>query len=133
MEKYIQSAPFTRFQDKLVFIFGVMQVIIQTFVLGRWPHTQYYKYHSFVISAKVFCKWAYYKSKGWHYYMTDFCYAANVVVLLYLNWFPMSEELFIMSFLFSNGALAVAVGAFRNQMVFHSIDNMSSLALHMFP
>jgi len=65
--------------------------------------------------------------------MTDFCYAANLLLLIFLNCFPQNYELFVASFLFSNGALAIAVGAFRNQMVFHSIDNMSSLALHMFP
>ena len=65
--------------------------------------------------------------------MTDFCYMANMVVMVFLNLHPKSEALFITSFLFSMGSLMVAVGAFRNQMVFHNVDNMSSLALHMFP
>lgn len=33
----------------------------------------------------------------------------------------------------ANGGLAVAIAAFRNQMVFHNIDNLSSLALHISP
>lgn len=65
--------------------------------------------------------------------MTDFCYIANALFIVFLNVYPKSEELFITSFLFAHGSLMVAVGAFRNQMVFHSIDNMSSLALHMYP
>jgi hypothetical protein len=65
--------------------------------------------------------------------MTDFCYAANMLLMIYLNLYPKSEELFLVCFFFSNGALAVAVAAFRNQMVFHKMDNLSSLALHMFP
>lgn len=36
-------------------------------------------------------------------------------------------------FFYANGCLSVAVGAFRNQMVFHNLDNMSSLMLHVFP
>jgi hypothetical protein len=51
---------------------------------------------------------------GWHYYMTDWCYTANAVLLVFLNMLPDNDFLFKASFLFSNGALAVAVGAFRN-------------------
>ena len=65
--------------------------------------------------------------------MTDFCYASNTLIIIYLNFYPKSDELFKVCFFFANGALAVSVGAFRNQMVFHNYDNMSSLALHIFP
>ena len=117
----------------MTFIVGVMQVIFQAYFLGRYPHRFYYLYHSVVLSMLVFGKWVYYKSMGWHYYMTDFCYAANALLLIFLNVYPKSDILFKMCYFFSNGALAVAVGAFRNQMVFHKMDNLSSLALHMFP
>ena len=65
--------------------------------------------------------------------MTDFCYMANGVVMLFFVFYPKSETLFFISFCFANGCLATAVGAFRNQMVFHKIDNLTSLALHMIP
>jgi hypothetical protein len=74
-----------------------------------------------------------YMGKGWHYYMTDFCYLANFIMIIFLNFFPRNQELFVSSFLFAHGSILIAVGAFKNQMVFHNIDNMSSLALHMFP
>lgn len=133
LEKYMKSAPFTRFTDKLIFIFGVLQVIIQSFILGRYPHDLYYKYHSIVLPLKIIFKWANYKKLGWHYWMTDFCYFANTITLIFLNVYPKSEALFMTSYFYAFGPLLVAVGAFRNQMVFHLIDNMSSLALHVFP
>lgn len=86
-----------------------------------------------MITCQIFLKWVYYKSKGWHYYMSDWCYTANGLLLLFLNVMPENDYLFVATFLFSNGALAVAVAAFRNQIVFHNLDNMSSLALHMYP
>lgn len=46
--------------------------------------------------------------------MTDFCYLANGVLLVYFNFYPKSETMFILSFCFANGCLATAVGAFRN-------------------
>lgn len=66
------------------------------------------------MSIMIFGKWVYYKTKGWHYYMTDFCYLANGVLLVYFNFYPKSETMFILSFCFANGCLATAVGAFRN-------------------
>ena len=65
--------------------------------------------------------------------MTDFCYYANTVILIWLNFYPKSDILFKIGFFYSNGSLAIAVGAFRNQMVFHKMDNISSLALHFYP
>jgi hypothetical protein len=51
LKKYIKSAPFTRFSDKMTFIFGVLEVIAQAFILGRFPHTLYYQYHTFMLTA----------------------------------------------------------------------------------
>lgn len=133
LERYIHSAPFTRLSDKITFIYGVLAVIIQAFVYGRYPNNLYFHWHSFFITIQIFLKWVYYKRMGWHYYMSDFCYIANALILLFLNFYPKNDLLFITCFLYSNGALAIAVGAFRNQMVFHKFDNMTSLALHMYP
>jgi hypothetical protein len=133
LKKYMQSAPFTRMQDKFFFMYGVLQVIFTSWLFGRYPHDVFYKYHTFVLSCKLVFKWWLYKQKGWHYYMTEFCYTAALVHLVYLNFFPKNENLFFTAFLFSNGALALAVGALKNQLVFHSIDQMSSLALHLMP
>lgn len=133
LQKYIQSAPFTRLTDKITFIVGVMMVIWQAFILGRFPDKFYYDYHTIVLSVLVFSKFVYYKHMGWHYYFTDFCYAANFLLLVFLNFFPKNDYLFKACYFYANGCLAIAVAAFRNQMVFHKFDNLSSLALHIFP
>mmetsp|Transcript_15872 Transcript_15872/g.24427 ORF Transcript_15872/g.24427 Transcript_15872/m.24427 type:complete len:135 (+) Transcript_15872:668-1072(+) len=133
LEKYFRSAPFTRKRDKCTFILGVLLVIFSVFVLGRFPHQLYYHYHCALMFVLIFSKWLYYKKMGWHYYMTDFCYAANLMIMVFLLMFPKNDYLFKTCFLFSNGALAVAIAAFRNQMVFHRYDNLTSLALHIFP
>jgi len=38
-----------------------------------------------------------------------------------------------MCFLYGNGMLGTSIAAFRNQMVFHKYDNLTSLALHAMP
>lgn len=133
LQKYIKSAPFTRLFDKMTFIFGVLLVIFSAYFLGRYPNTFYYQYHSILLPILLFAKWVYYKSMGWHYYMTDFCYSANLLLLIFLNFYPKSDYLFKACFLYANGMLGVSIAAFRNQMVFHKFDNLTSLALHIFP
>lgn len=65
--------------------------------------------------------------------MTDFCYVGSAVVNIFLYFLPKNETMFLCAFMFANGCIATSVGAFRNQMVFHKIDNLTSLALHMIP
>ena len=112
--KYLRSAPFARMSNKMSFVIGVLSVLLQVFMVGRYPHTHAYTYHCFFMSFMVFTKWAYYKSRGWHYYMTDFCYTANTFLIIFLSFAPKSDYLFYATFLWANGPLAVALGAFRN-------------------
>ena len=129
----MKSAPFARMWNKWLFVLGVMTVIVHAFMLGRYPHGFYYDFHCVFCTSMVLAKWLYYKSRGWHYYMTDWCYTANALLVLFLTFQPKNHWLFKACFLHANGGLAVAIAAFRNQMVFHNFDNLTSLALHILP
>lgn len=65
--------------------------------------------------------------------MTDWCYLANLLVVVFLHLFPKNEYLFTAVTCYANGGMIIAIGAFKNRMVFHSFDNMSSFALHIWP
>jgi len=112
--KTIHSAPFTRTYDKIVFIYSVLQILLTAFILGRHGHDLYYKFHTLMLVGKVAIKFYVYNSKGWHYYMTDFCYFVNTLLIMFLHFFPKNQALFITCFLYSNGVLCVSVWAFRN-------------------
>jgi len=84
LQHFMGSAPGTKMKDKLTFMFGVMTTIFQAWYIGRFPHAFYYDYHSAKCTLFLFGKWMYYKSKGWHYYMTDFCYFANLLLIIFL-------------------------------------------------
>jgi len=74
----------------------------------------------------------YHKSK-WHYFLLDFCYFANTLFLLYLFVFPNSCFLFKICFAFTSGPLSWAIALWKNSMVFHSLDKMTSLFIHLTP
>ena len=129
----ITGAGFTRSGDKNKFILGVMLTMAQAFILGKYPNDLYYKFHSILTVFMIFQKTLYYKSRGWHYYMTDLCYSVNFLCIVYLIWFPKNDIMFKVVFLYANGTLPIAVYLFRNSYVFHNFDMLSSCAIHMYP
>jgi len=67
------------------------------------------------------------------YFLADFCYWANLLLLVYMWLFPWSETLFAICFALANGPLFIAVALFRNSLVFHSVDHQTSLLIHCVP
>jgi hypothetical protein len=84
IDRYMKTAPFVRLFDKLAFIVGVLLLIFTTYILGRYPHRGYYTYHTLVVLGLVLFRFYNYRTKGWHYYLFDFCYFANTLIILYL-------------------------------------------------
>lgn len=63
----------------------------------------------------------------------DLCYFVNLLTLLYLWVFPSSKILFTVCYTLSHGPLAFAIVLWRNSLVFHSLDKVTSLFIHMYP
>jgi hypothetical protein len=61
----------------------------------------------------------------------DFCYYTNFLCLVALV-YP-STALRQLVFLYAMGPLAWAIAAWRNSLVFHSIDKITSVFIHAFP
>lgn len=133
IEKYMQGSPFTRLFDKVNFVIGVLLTIMTTFMVGRFPHDFYYYFHVIIIITLVSIRLFYYRSKKWHYYLFDFCYFANFLILLFLIFYPHSKFLFSVFFCYANGEFGIGIAAFRNSMIFHKIDNLTSIAIHIIP
>ena len=66
-------------------------------------------------------------------YIFDFCYLGNYVLLAYTLIFPSCPWLLSALFVQANGALAFAIGAFRNSLVYHKMDMLTSLSIHSVP
>lgn len=119
--------------DKLTFIFGVLLTAASAFVLGRYPNDYYYLWHNLVVNLLILYRIRYYLKIKLHYYLIDFCYFANVLITIFHYYRPSDERLFMMNFVHASGPLAVATGAFKNSLVFHSVDHLTSLAIHVIP
>jgi hypothetical protein len=54
-------------------------------MIGKYPHDLFYYYYVALTLVMLIVRWAHYYSLGWHYYISDFCYYANVLIIVMLT------------------------------------------------
>lgn len=57
----------------------------------------------------------------------------NIMTLAYLWIFPSSTKLFVACYCLTHGPLCTAIATWRNSLVFHSVDKVTSLFIHVYP
>ncbi|CAF3656618.1 unnamed protein product [Rotaria socialis] len=123
---------FIRTRDKITFTIGVANACFSPLIAGRWPHIlpMIYTIQALcLISVRFFI----YKRKHWHYFVFDLCYFINLLTLIYLWIFPSSKILFSVCYTLTHGPLALAIVLWKNSLVFHSFDKVTSIFIHMYP
>jgi len=133
IEAQMTNAPFWRKMDKASYVIGTMIIIGLTFFVGRYPHDHYYSFVTVLLPALLVPRYIQYFMQGYHYFLFDFCYLVNFLTLFFLLSGSKSQTLFVTIYLFGNGPVAVAIVAFRNSLVYHKIDYLTSLAIHAVP
>ena len=68
-----------------------------------------------------------------HYFLIDFCYLMNALLIFHVHFYPGSSALFLVCFAHCTGPMAFAVVAWRNSCVFHSLDKITSGVIHLYP
>ena len=68
-----------------------------------------------------------------HYFLADLCYFVNMLLMLSIWIFPSSKRLFTATYCLAFGNNAVAIIMWRNSLVFHSFDKVTSLFIHIMP
>jgi hypothetical protein len=128
----LAEPPVIRLRDKISFMFGVLGC----FVVEAWailmPSHFSYCFALFIIPLLIMRVYLY-ASAGWQYFLIDFCYFANVSCLGQIALYPTSAAVFRINFLLVTGPLAMAVPTWRNSLVFHSLDRVTSSYIHVLP
>ena len=118
--------------DKVRFTYGISLVL-----LFQWCWLQNPHFFPLWFWVKLFLligmKYALYRRLKFQVYMVDFCYAVCFSLYLQLNLFPDDLRWFKMNYVMANGPLLVALVLWRNSLVFHSFDRLSSFSLHFGP
>ncbi|KAK8869577.1 hypothetical protein IAR55_000144 [Kwoniella newhampshirensis] len=147
-----RSAQVVRTKEKASFFFGVMSLAFTCLLYGMAPEWMPFAYtvqSAFYLPVRAYT----YKRKAWHYFLfgelavsqspetqadnndlqSDLCYFVNALDLLWIWVFPSSTVLFICCYLLTLGPLASAIITWRNSLVFHSMDKVTSMFIHIYP
>ncbi|RKU45955.1 hypothetical protein DL546_005044 [Coniochaeta pulveracea] len=119
-------------REKVAFIFGVMNIFISGYLLGALPEYFQYWYTVQILYFMPIRFYTYHK-RGYHYFLADLCYFVNFLLVLSLWVFPQSKRLFMATYCLAFGNNAVAIIMWRNSLVFHSFDKVTSLFIHIMP
>ena len=65
--------------------------------------------------------------------MLDFCYFVNFSVVLQTAFFPDNLLWFKANYVLCMGPICIAIMVWKNSLVFHSLDKLTSFFLHAFP
>ena len=129
----MSRVPMLKLVDKLYFMCGVTMSWVFAYCLGRYPRDAFLVLFTVLIIPLVFWRWRRYVSIGMHYYLIDLCYFSTALIL-YNIWFDRKNEILMrIGFLMSHGCLALSIAAFRNSLVFHDMDCMTSMGIHAAP
>ncbi|KFA46600.1 hypothetical protein S40293_08532 [Stachybotrys chartarum IBT 40293] len=119
-------------REKISFICGVMNIFISGYLIGGFPqyfHIWYTIQLLYFMPIRVFT----YHRRGMHYFLADLCYFVNLLLSLSIWVFPNSKRLFTAAYCLAYGNNAVAIIMWRNSLVFHSFDKVTSLFIHIMP
>ncbi|TVY73327.1 putative membrane protein [Lachnellula suecica] len=119
-------------REKVSFICGVLNVLISGYLIGGYPEYFHIWYTAQLLYFMPIRYFTYHK-RGYHYFLADLCYFVNAMCALSIWVFPQSKRLFISTFCLAFGNNAIAIAMWRNSMVFHSFDKVTSLFIHIMP
>lgn len=122
-----------RLRDKWQFVGGVMTIVAFSMAICARPAWVPVLYTGLAAIYLPLRFYQYAIQRPWGYFLLDYCYASNIICLLYLWYAPDSTFLWTVSYCSAHGPLAVSVAAWRNSLVLHSVDKMTSVFIHMTP
>lgn len=119
-------------REKASFLAAVLNIFISGYLVGARPEFFPIWYTVQLLYFMPIRYYAYHK-KGYHYFLADLCYFVNFLCVLSIWVFPRSKRLFISTYCLVYGNNAVAIVMWRNSLVFHSMDKVVSLFIHIMP
>ncbi|UZJ52607.1 hypothetical protein CBS101457_001927 [Exobasidium rhododendri] len=121
-----------RLRDKICFVVSVMNMVITSLIFAyrpEWMPITYTLQTTYFMPLRVYS----YTRQNFTYFLFDYCYFSNVLNLAYIWIFPGSPFLFTVCYCASHGPLAFSIATWRNSAVFHSLEKMTSLFIHLYP
>lgn len=132
LRDWAKEAKVVKTVDKFSFVLGVFVLCMTEFVVLEYPQ-HYGQYYVLLVSYLMALRLYMYARNRWLYFLIDFCYFVNATCFISVLYLPDNSSLWRLNYAVSNGTLLGALLAWRNSLVFHSLDKVTSIAIHLLP
>jgi len=129
---YMKEVPQVKLVDKLSFTFGVMCIVATEFLALRYPQW-FTTFYLVLITGLLANRYRDYVALNEHLFMLDFCYFMNLSVLAQCFLFPSCLAWYKANYVLCMGVLMNAIVVWQNSLVFHSLDKLTSIYIHVLP
>ncbi len=126
------SEPQMRFIDKVSFTLGVLILCLSEFLAVRRPDL-FPDFFRVLMTLLLLLRLVTYTRNKAQFFLIDFCYFTCASCGLQTHLAPEDDFWFRINFVCALGPLAMAIPVWRNSLVFHSLDKMTSFFLHGLP
>ena len=118
--------------DKISFTLGVLNIVACQYFLFNVPGW-FWIWWSIVTVLLLFARFYHFSSLNYEYFLLDFCYFVTCCVFLNLYIFPHSIWFTNVCYIYTLGPLLFAIPLWRNSLVFHDYDKITSVYIHILP
>ena len=133
LREWVRDTHVVKTVDKFSFVLGVNVLMCTEFMCLMHPE-QFGTFYVVLVSLLMALRFYMYAKSRYLYFLIDFCYFVNASCFVAILLFPNSNKrLWRLNFAASNGVLFGAILAWRNSLVFHSLDKVTSIAIHFLP
>lgn len=128
----MKETPQVKLLDKLSFTLGVIVICLSEWLILRMPNYFAYFYYAIMGLLMAYRYYDYAAQKA-ELFMLDFCYFVNLSVMLQTAFYPDHLMWFKANYVLCMGPICIAIMVWKNSLVFHSLDKLTSFFLHAFP
>jgi len=124
--------------DTASFTLGIVMIMFAEFLLVGYPGG-FPWFYLVTLVLLMLMRYSTYKAIKNHFFMLDFCYFIQASAVLQSLMCSISSDSgfcsswFKANFVLSHGPIAIAILAWQNSIVFHSLDKMTSIYIHIMP
>lgn len=124
----LQSGRSRAWRHKWVFALVQLDFVVSAYWLGARSDT-FYLYYTAQMVLTMICKAFDYSVNAQHYFLLDFCFFANLLILAWMWLFPTSGLMYNAADSFC-GLLCISIIVFRNSCVPHDFVRISHAYVH---
>ena len=132
VKEFMEETPQVKFKDKFSFTLGILTICLSQWLAMKNPNIYVYFWVPLTIVLWIY-RFVDYSSQKFELFMLDFCYFINISVAVQVIFYPNHLEWFQANYVLTMGPIYFAIIVWRNSLVFHDLDKLTSFFLHAFP